>query len=116
MEYRTGKEQTRPFGHVNHCMDALRRQIMCDADSTPRVTDDVPDAISGVGQYRKCRDWSKLEDWAKQNTACYKRPEVPHEGDDISLRFSHCPEGSGYIVGVDRNAAANVAASVTDGQ
>lgn len=80
-------------------MDALRRQIMCDADDTPRATERRKEVVSGVGQHRMCRDWSKLEEWARQHTACYKRPDDPEgDGRPIVDRFKHCPPGSEYVI------------------
>ncbi|KAJ0418861.1 hypothetical protein BJY00DRAFT_287158 [Aspergillus carlsbadensis] len=96
-EYRTAQPQSRSWHHIAHCLDALRRQILCDADDTPRATERRVEVVSGVGQHRVCRDWGELERWAREHTACYKRPERP--GDEVGLRrFMHCPEGSGYVV------------------
>jgi hypothetical protein len=96
-EFQNGQAQSRTWHHIGHCLDALRRQILCDADDTPRATERRVEVVSGVGQHRVCRDWGELESWAKAHTACYKRPEKP--GDEIGLkRFMHCPEGSGYVV------------------
>ncbi|CAI7590142.1 unnamed protein product [Penicillium glandicola] len=96
-EFRNGQTQSRAWPHIMHCLDALRRQIICDADDTPRATERRVEVVSGVGQHRLCRDWGALETWAKAHTACYKRPENPV--DEVGLkRFMHCPEGSGYVV------------------
>lgn len=96
-EFRDGQAQSRTWHHIAHCLDALRRQILCDADDTPRATERRAEVVSGVGQYRVCRDWGQLELWAKAHTACYKRPEKP--GDETGLRrYMHCPEGSGYVI------------------
>ncbi|KAI1342869.1 hypothetical protein F5Y15DRAFT_428838 [Xylariaceae sp. FL0016] len=98
-EYRRRVPQTRSWHHISHCMDALRRQILCDADDTPRATDHRAEVMSGVWQHRKCRTWDDLEAFAKRHTACYKRPENPDAGGDLILeRFKHCPPGSGYTV------------------
>ncbi|KAL5044215.1 hypothetical protein BDW71DRAFT_215769 [Aspergillus fruticulosus] len=96
-EFRNGYAQSRTWHHISHCLDALRRQVLCDADDTPRATDRRVEVVSGVEQRRVCRDWGQLESWAKAHTACYNRPEKP--GDEVGLkRFMHCPEGSGYVV------------------
>ncbi|KAF2963530.1 hypothetical protein GQX73_g10050 [Xylaria multiplex] len=98
-EYRRGKPQTRSWHHVSHCLDALRRQIICDADDTPRATDRRVEVVSGLHQHRQCRSWEQLEDFAKRHTACYKRPENPDEASASKLdRFKHCPPDSGYVV------------------
>ncbi|KAI0469383.1 hypothetical protein F4859DRAFT_487986 [Xylaria cf. heliscus] len=98
-EYRRGMPQTRSWHHVSHCLDALRRQIICDADDTPRATDRRVEVVSGLYQHRRCRSWEQLEEFAKKHTACYKRPKTPDEKDPSKLeRFSHCPPDSGYVV------------------
>ncbi|KAL4927488.1 uncharacterized protein BDV17DRAFT_292488 [Aspergillus undulatus] len=97
-EFQSGQAQSRSWHHISHCMDALRRQILCDADDTPRATERRKEVLSGVGQYRMCRDWGKLVEFAERHTACYKRPL---NGDDelpVIERFKHCPDGSGYVV------------------
>ena len=75
--------------------------MLCDADDTPRAVQKEFDGVSGIGQERQCRDWGRLEEWAKQHTACYKRPEPPVEGMRNIEKYSHCPEGAGYEVRKD---------------
>ncbi|KAL8721381.1 MAG: hypothetical protein Q9225_001928 [Loekoesia sp. 1 TL-2023] len=100
-EYRRGEPQSRQWGHISHCFDALRRQILCDADDTPRAVQADRDGVSGIGQSRQCRDWALLEIWAKKHTACYRRPERPIEGMRNIEKFRFCPEGSEYSVPLD---------------
>ncbi|KAI0376694.1 hypothetical protein F5Y04DRAFT_285637 [Hypomontagnella monticulosa] len=97
-EYRRGLPQTRPRHHISHCLDALRRQIICDADDTPRATDRRVEVVSGLHQHRRCRSWEQLENFVKQHTACYKRPEIPNEDLSKLEGFKHCPPESGYVV------------------
>ena len=97
-EYRFGEPQSRKWPHISHCFDALRRQIFCDADDTPRAVQRHLDGVSGVGQDRQCRDWGKLEKWAKEHTACYKRPDRPVEGMRNIEKYKFCPKDSGYVV------------------
>ena len=84
---------------------------MCNADDTPRWTGRSAGQVAGRGQVRMCRDWHKLEEWARGYTACYQwapddipdYPEIEH--------YKHCPPGSGYatplpdpayqVIGVD---------------
>ena len=49
-----------------------------------------------MGQPRMCRDWSKLEAWAKSHNACFRR--IGQEAEDINQfeRFKFCPEDSPY--------------------
>lgn len=49
-EHRRGVSQSRSAHHIDHCMDALRRQVLCDADDTPRATELRPEVVSGVWQ------------------------------------------------------------------
>ncbi|KAL4954954.1 hypothetical protein BDW69DRAFT_183019 [Aspergillus filifer] len=97
-EYRSNKTQSRSWHHISHCMDALRRQILCDADDTPRATERRKEVVTGLGQYRQCRDWDALEEWAKRHTACYKRPVNGDDGLPVLERFKHCPPDSGYVI------------------
>ena len=97
-EYRNGETQSRKWHHISHCFDALRRQILCDADDTPRAVQRDLDGVSGVGQTRQCRNWSELEGWAKRHNACYKRPDRPVEGMRNIEKYKFCPEDSGYEV------------------
>ncbi|KAJ5928273.1 hypothetical protein N7466_007229 [Penicillium verhagenii] len=95
-EYRSEESQSRNWHHIVHCMDALRRQILCDADDTPRATERRAEVVTGVNQHRMCRQWDGLVDFARQNTACYKRPEMP-DVNPVLDRYRHCPPGSGYV-------------------
>ncbi|KAI2613459.1 uncharacterized protein GGS25DRAFT_467243 [Hypoxylon fragiforme] len=98
-EYKRGAPQTRSWHHISHCLDALRRQILCDADDTPRATDRRAEVVSGLLQHRKCRRWEDLEDFARRHTGCYKRPENPEtDSESMIERFKHCPPGSGYVI------------------
>ncbi|KAI0546954.1 hypothetical protein F4679DRAFT_555920 [Xylaria curta] len=97
-EYRRGEKQSRSWHHISHCFDALRRQILCDADDTPRATEHRAEVLSGLLQHRQCRNWEDLEKFAGQHTACYKRPDRPNDGHSILDRFKHCPPNSDYIV------------------
>ena len=78
--------------HVNYCLDALRQDIICHADDTPRYTTQDSTLISGLGQGRKCRDWKKLQAWASERIACQEEENRFRgvEGFDI------CPSGSEY--------------------
>ncbi|KAL8900182.1 MAG: hypothetical protein Q9207_005818 [Kuettlingeria erythrocarpa] len=96
MEYHTGRNQSKSFAHVNHCLDALRQDIMCHADDTPRYTTMTNDPESGVGQVRQCRSWEQLQRWSAERTACFR---YIHEGERIHEieRYKFCPPGSPYL-------------------
>lgn len=92
MEFHLELSQSEYFGHIMHCLDSLRQDVICQADDTPRFTGQVP-SRSGIGQRRQCRDWQKLEAWAKDHTACHRHIKI---SDSVLERFQFCPEGSSY--------------------
>jgi hypothetical protein len=82
--------------HYEHCLDALRQDIMCRADDTPLYGN--PEGSVGDGQTVQCRDWNKLIAWAKapERNACYNSL-----GDYRSVKHSlekhaFCPPDSPY--------------------
>ena len=94
-----GKSQSLPRFHITHCLDALRDDVICNADDIPRYTGrrneqaSVERPISGIGQARMCKDWSKLKDWAVKHTACYKNIHS-HDWDfPPAERYKFCPDG-----------------------
>jgi hypothetical protein len=91
-----GLPQSLPLIHITHCMDALRGDIICHADDTPRYTTATKSPESAVGQLRQCRNWAILEKWAKERTSCYNY--ISHEADQIDQfeRFKFCPPDSSY--------------------
>ena len=72
---------------------------MCNADDTPRYTGRLNQQASakrptsGIGQFRMCRDWSKLEQWAVQHSACYKAINNSDAGFPPIERYKFCPNG-----------------------
>ena len=97
LEFDRGLSRSESTEHVLHCLDALRQDIMCYADDTPRYTGYQESGRSGTGQLRTCRDWSQLEHWAQQHTACWRYIH-PHDPTFPSLeRHKFCPEGSPYL-------------------
>ncbi|KAF2114303.1 hypothetical protein BDV96DRAFT_600289 [Lophiotrema nucula] len=97
VEFRDGKEQSSAWGHIAHCLLVLRDEAMCNADDVPRYTGFQKNSKSGQGQYRMCRDFSKLEDWARQHTACWRHVGEMHDPGFRELdRYRFCPEGSPY--------------------
>jgi hypothetical protein len=93
-QYSNGEPQTEIAGHVSHCIDALRQDIIYNADDTSRWTGDAP-RVSGVGQIHQCHDWSRLDVWAKAHTASYK--QIALKGDDGLERYTFSPPGSSYL-------------------
>lgn len=79
---------TWPAAHTIHCFDALRQYITCTAGDTLLYT--MGRNKTGDGQFRKCRDWSALRDWATEHTACYRDSEKSIPLED---HFGHCDGG-----------------------
>lgn len=78
-----------------HCMEALLQDVVCFADDTPRFTSVAHPGRPGDGQPRTCRDWKKLEAYAKQHWSCW-RDIKPTENIDTLLRYRYCPADSPY--------------------
>ncbi|KAJ8120079.1 hypothetical protein ONZ43_g3123 [Nemania bipapillata] len=58
--------------HVDHCIETLRLQLMCNADMTPMLV--LKDDTVAVGSkadfnvHHKCRSWDRLVAWQRSNT------------------------------------------------
>lgn len=58
--------------HLDHCIDSIRQSLMCSADITPlpfvwwRKYDQLMPASAVT---HTCRDFSAIQDWAKEHTA-----------------------------------------------
>ncbi|CAJ2504757.1 Uu.00g121510.m01.CDS01 [Anthostomella pinea] len=66
--------------HVDHCIETLRLQLMCNADVTPLLIllDDSSEhgTAADFNTHHKCRNWDKLLDWQdKHNTDDEPEPE-----------------------------------------
>ena len=95
-ETRDGRAQSSPIGHSIHCLNALRQDVICNADDTPRYTGFQPHKSSGLGQFRQCKDWSRLEAWAEERTACYRYINNTDPDFDTLERYKFCPQDSPY--------------------
>lgn len=81
----------------------LRQYVVCKADNTPLYI--FGDDTAGDGQYRQCRDWDALRDYATENTACYR--DIPDGVDPSTFplgdHFGYCDDGTdGMIVDAER--------------
>lgn len=101
-EYRDGLPQSHSFEHSNHCLDWLRGDTMCRADDTPLYTTRSMVPVNGIGQSRQCRDWGKLESWARTHHSCYRYGDFVVEDKLPSQmgRFKYCPSDSPYLPAV----------------
>lgn len=52
--------------HVRHCLDLLRQTLLCHADTTVEVVDQVKRGVSGFGVEHQCRDWEQLKEWTEK--------------------------------------------------
>ncbi|KAH8649692.1 hypothetical protein BGZ60DRAFT_534568 [Tricladium varicosporioides] len=86
---------TWPLGHLTHCLDSLLSDTICYADDTPWYTSRLHPGEPGEGQTRMCRDFSKLEEWARNHTSCW-RHIAPTDDIDTLLRYRYCPKGTPY--------------------
>ncbi|KAF7855390.1 hypothetical protein EAF04_010133 [Stromatinia cepivora] len=85
-------------GHVHHCLDALRQDMMCNADDTPMPMNDFPNKI-GHEQVRMCRNFDQLIQWTKEpeRHACYHRwSDYKGRVKNRMEMFAFCEEGSEY--------------------
>ncbi|KAL8882370.1 MAG: hypothetical protein Q9192_007594 [Flavoplaca navasiana] len=96
-ELADGIPPTYPMPHVMHCLDVLRDDVLCHADDTPRYTTTTQKPESGMGQMRQCRDWSKLEEWAKKYSGCWRYLDAKHDESSEIWRWTFCPEGSPWF-------------------
>jgi Mycotoxin biosynthesis protein UstYa len=59
--------------HVDHCIETIRKNLMCTADVTPFFTIMDDTAKSGkrpdFNTQHKCRNFDKLKDWMRGHTA-----------------------------------------------
>ncbi|GAD93057.1 hypothetical protein TRV_04086 [Paecilomyces variotii No. 5] len=83
----------KPGAHMNHCFDALRQYVQCNADNTPLYT--FGDFTAGDGQIHKCKDWNQLRDFATENTACYRdsAKAIP-----LGDHFGFCDDGNDGVI------------------
>ncbi|RAL00024.1 oxidase ustYa family protein [Aspergillus ibericus CBS 121593] len=61
--------------HLDHCIEVLRLDMMCQADVTPYFVmepapGDTSDALRiDFSVFKKCRDWGKIKDWMRDQVA-----------------------------------------------
>lgn len=97
VELLAGLSPTYPMPHVMHCLDVLRDDVICHADDTPRYTTTTKKPESGMGQMRQCRNWGKLEEWAKKYSGCWRYLDAKHDESSEIWRWTYCPEGTPWF-------------------
>ncbi|OKL57706.1 hypothetical protein UA08_06900 [Talaromyces atroroseus] len=95
-QFRNNQSQTIEWQHVLHCLGALRDDIMCNADDTPRFTE-KGGRRPGEGQVRKCRDWSKLQEFVQEHAGCFKYIHPENHTMETIERVKYCPNDSPYL-------------------
>jgi hypothetical protein len=93
-DWQEDRPRVQTMGHIAHCIDLMRSDILCQADDT-LLPFEVPQRAE-VPPKRMCRDWTQLEEFALQNSACFQRtaPEDPQF--DTLLDYMNCPPSSPY--------------------
>ena len=104
-----GVEPEYDWEHVLHCMDALLKDVWCNADDLPWYHLPPQPARKNYAEYqtRQCKDWSKVLEFTRVHNACFQYYNVTdfdgNEVDDQSFFFyQYCPEGSPYKSTMER--------------
>lgn len=86
-----------PPGHIAHCLDTIRQDVMCHADDTPMPTINERHKI-GDGQVRMCKDWGALVAWTQEpeRQACFKMIDEYKRVPNSLEEFAFCPGDSKY--------------------
>ncbi|KAG8156765.1 hypothetical protein KVR01_013370 [Diaporthe batatas] len=87
--YRASTPQKTPFPHILHCLDNLRQDIICAADDSPRYLTNNG-SHSGESQVRFCRDFGKLNDWARERDACFRQQHDLADVMEPIEKFTYC--------------------------
>lgn len=84
-----------------HCLNLLRDTVMCNADDELLSTGPplhthtgVPNLRFGARFNRTCRDWDKLQEWARERSACWQPVNVFDRSFPDAERYKFCPDGS----------------------
>jgi hypothetical protein len=75
---------------------------MCTADDTPLSFKFQEIVQTERAPKRKCRDWSRLESYVTENSACFRRYAPSDPRYDTLEEFMFCPAGSKYNSVVDQ--------------
>ena len=57
--------------HIDHCLETIRKTLMCHADVTPLLI--VADPSNPIGDrpdfniHQKCRNWDAIREWTTKN-------------------------------------------------
>lgn len=89
-------------GHIYHCLDSIRQDLMCKADDTPMPLTHIDHSL-GDGQITKCRNWDQLIAWtqAPERNACHRLISDYREIHHKLERYQYCPKDSEYSLIVE---------------
>lgn len=93
---RLGESQLDPH-HTAHCLDLLRKDILCYGDDTPMPTNDRHTAI-GDGQTLMCRNYDQVVRWAyaPERNACHRSLNEYRTIKHSIERYAFCDKDSQY--------------------
>lgn len=61
--------------HADHCLDALRKSVMCNSDTSLRTfawsEGENPHVLGRSSPIRECVDWGKLHDYMEDRAVPY---------------------------------------------
>ncbi|KAF2126394.1 hypothetical protein P153DRAFT_359398 [Dothidotthia symphoricarpi CBS 119687] len=89
-------------GHALHSLVVLWEDALCTVDTTPRSVNSAmllnDTAVAEAGQVRQqvCRDWSRVERIARENSACFKDLGAAKARQSNIEEWLHCPIDSPY--------------------
>ena len=73
---------------------------MCNADDTPMYTGRLHNEThathpkAGIGSIKMCRDWNKLQAFARKHSACWARVGIDDPTFPEIERYKYCPDGA----------------------
>lgn len=81
--------------HVWHCLNSIRKDVMCKADDTPTPSMEQQHVI-GKDQVMECKNWDALLAWAghPDRNGCYRIISDYRRPDHILEQYAFCPPNS----------------------
>ena len=65
--------------HINHCLDAIRQELMCRGDVSLTTYEWLPDLQipwAKLSYDHECINWESIQDWAKERTVDIFDPKI----------------------------------------
>jgi hypothetical protein len=96
-QHQRNETQRYEFGHILHCLDSLREDVLCAADDTPlSLGPQAQNDEKKTSHTRRCRNFMRLEYWADDNSACFEGLEPGEPGYQTLEEWRRCPARSPY--------------------